>query len=113
MDLVLDILTGLFILPGAFFVLVGGVGMIRMPDFYTRLHAAGITDTLGAGLILVGLLFQGGFSLVSVKLLMILGFLLFTSPTASHALSRAALADKDIPPPITSPDPEESSSTSS
>lgn len=117
MGLIADLLTALFILPGALLVLVGGIGVMRMPDFYTRLHAAGITDTLGAGLILVGLLFQGGFTLISVKLLMILGFLLFTSPTASHALSRAALADKDNPPPILSPDPdansEDSSSTSS
>lgn len=112
MGIILDILTALFILPGAFFVLVGGIGMLRLPDFYTRTHAAGITDTLGAGLILVGLMFQGGFSLISVKLLMILGVLLLTSPTSTHALSRTALTDPDNPDPILSPE-EDSSSTSS
>lgn len=112
MALIADILTALFILPGAFCVLVGGIGVMRMPDFYTRLHAAGVTDTLGAGLILVGLLFQGGFSLISVKLLMILAFLLFTSPTACHVLCRAAMADKNNPPPLLGPEEEDASSTS-
>jgi multicomponent Na+:H+ antiporter subunit G len=64
-----------------------------MPDFFTRLHAAGITDTLAAGLVLIGLMFQGGFSQVTVKLVLILMLLLFTSPTSSHALAKAALAD--------------------
>jgi multicomponent Na+:H+ antiporter subunit G len=61
-----------------------------MPDFWTRTHAAGITDTMGAGLILVGLMFQAGLSLISVKLVMILAFLYLAGPTASHALYRAA-----------------------
>jgi multicomponent Na+:H+ antiporter subunit G len=74
-------------------VVVGGVGVLRMPDFFTRLHAAGITDTLAAGLVLIGLMFQGGFSQVTIKLVLILIFLLFTSPTSSHALAKAALAD--------------------
>ena len=75
---------------GALFCVVGGLGLLRMPDFWARTHAAGLTDTLGAGLILTGLMFQGGMSLVTVKLLMILGFLYMTSPTAGHALFRAA-----------------------
>ena len=64
--------------------------MLRMPDFYTRMHAASVVDTLGAGFILFGLLLQAGFTLVAVKLLMIGVLLLFTSPTAGHALARAA-----------------------
>ena len=67
------------------------VGIVRLPDFFSRLHGGGITDTLGAGLILVGLMFQAGFSLALVKVLMILGFLLITSPTGCHALAQAAL----------------------
>lgn len=87
----LDILAGILMVAGAFFALVGGIGLIRLPDFYTRMHAAGITDTLGAGLVLVGLMLCGGLSLATVKLLMILAVLLITSPTSAHAVARAAL----------------------
>jgi len=100
MTVLLDLLSWLTLLSGAFFVIVGGVGVIRLPDFYTRLHAAGITDTLGAGLIILGLLFQAGLTQVSIKLLLILIFLWFTSPTATHALARAALADPENPNPL-------------
>lgn len=78
------------LLGGSFFLLIGAVGVLRLPDVYTRSHAAGITDTMGAMLILFGLMIQGGFTLVTAKLLMILLFLLFTSPTASHALGNTA-----------------------
>jgi len=77
---------------GGIFCIVGAVGLIRMPDFFTRIHAASVTDTLGAGLILVGLVLQAGFTLVAVKLLMIGVLILFTSPTATHALAKAGLA---------------------
>ena len=71
-------------------LLVSG-GMHRFPDFFSRLHAAGITDTLCAALILLGLGLQSGLTLASFKLLLVFTFLLFTSPTASHALANAAL----------------------
>ncbi len=100
MTLLVDLLGWLALLGGVAFALIGSVGLMRMPDFYTRLHAAGITDTLGAGLILLGLMLQAGWTLASVKLLLILIFLWFTSPIATHALSRAALLDPDNPPPI-------------
>ncbi|NJN45399.1 MAG: monovalent cation/H(+) antiporter subunit G [Candidatus Competibacteraceae bacterium] len=100
MTILLDLLSWLTLLSGAFFVIVGGIGVMRLPDFYTRLHAAGITDTLGAGLIILGLLFQAGLTQVSIKLLLILMFLWFTSPTATHALARAALADPENPQPL-------------
>lgn len=73
-------------------MLVGGIGIYRLPDFYTRLHGSAITDTLGAGLILLGLMFQSGFALATVKLIMILLFLFVTSPTSCHALAQAARA---------------------
>ena len=76
---------------GAIFALIGGIGLHRLPDFYCRMHASGITDTLGAGLILIGLMFHGGLSQATIKLLMILALILITSPTSSHALARAAL----------------------
>lgn len=90
MEQALDILSWVFLLGGSFFMLVGALGVLRLPDVYTRGHAAGITDTLAALLILVGLMFQSGFSLITAKLIMILVFLLFTSPAASHALGNAA-----------------------
>ena len=90
MDQAIIICSWVFLILGSFFILVGGIGVLRMPDVYTRSHAAGITDTLGAGLILVGLMFQGGFSLITVKLIIILIFLLFTGPTSSFALNHPA-----------------------
>lgn len=85
------ILSGLLLYAGVFFVLVGNAGLLRMPDFYTRLHAAGLTDTLGAGLVLAGLAVHVGWSLAAVKLLLIILFLFITGPTASHALAKSAL----------------------
>ena len=91
MGILLDVLTWAFILGGSFFAVVGGLGIIRMPDLYTRLHAAGVTDTMGAGLVLVGLMLYAGLSLVTVKLGMILVLLWLTSPVSTYALARAAL----------------------
>jgi len=78
------------VLAGLFFVLAGTLGVLRLPDFYTRLHAAGMTDTLGAELILIGLIIQSGFTQMSLKLLLVAFFLLMTSPTATHAIAFAA-----------------------
>ena len=97
MATVVDVISWIFLLSGSFFAIVGGIGVIRMPDLFTRLHAAGVTDTGGAGLVLVGLMFQGGLSLITVKLLMILGFLWFSSPVSTYALARAALASGEEP----------------
>jgi multicomponent Na+:H+ antiporter subunit G len=88
---VIDILSSICLLAGSLFCLVGAAGMLRMPDFYTRVHAASLIETAGAGFILLGLLLQAGFTLVAAKLLMIGLLILFASPTASHALARAAL----------------------
>ncbi len=90
--LLLDGLSWALLLGGSFFVVTGGIGLIRLPDVYARMHGAGVTDTLGAALFLVGMMLQGGFTLVSVKLLLILVFILFTSPTATYALANAAYA---------------------
>jgi len=79
-----------FMATGLFFVLAGTLGVLRLPDFYTRLHAAGMTDTLGAELILLALIVQSGFSQMSLKLLLVAFFLLITSPTATHAVAHAA-----------------------
>jgi len=97
MNLVADLLSWVFLVGGSFFLLVGGIGVLRMPDLFTRLHASGITDTMGAGLVLTGLMFQGGLSLVTAKLFLILCFIWFTSPVSTYALARAALASGQEP----------------
>jgi multicomponent Na+:H+ antiporter subunit G len=91
MALLVDVISWACIIVGAVFAIIGAVGILRLPDVFSRMHGAGIIDTLGAGLILVGLMFQAGFSLITVKLILIVVFLLFTSPTTTHALARAAL----------------------
>ncbi|MGE0118631.1 MAG: monovalent cation/H(+) antiporter subunit G [Dongiaceae bacterium] len=91
MAAIADLLSWSLILSGSLFAITGGVGVLRLPDFYTRLHGASITDTAGAGLIMLGLMLQAGLTLVTVKLVLILAFLFLTGPTATHALARAAL----------------------
>lgn len=91
MSMLIDIASWICLAVGGFFFLVGGLGLIRMPDFYTRMHAASIAETLGAGPILLGLMLQAGFTLVAAKLAMIGLLIFFASPTASHALGRAAM----------------------
>ncbi len=91
MNLIVDLLSWVLLMTGGFFLLSGGIGLLRLPDFFTRVHAAGVTDTMGAGAILVGLMFQAGPTQAFIKLVLIVLFMLFTSPTASHALAQAAL----------------------
>ena len=90
-DQILDILSWASILAGGFFCIVGAVGLIRLPDVFCRMHGASIIDTMGLALILIGLALQNGFNIGLAKLGMILLFVLFTSPTGTHALARAAL----------------------
>lgn len=87
----LDWLSWPLLVAGGAFCVIGAVGVLRMPDLYTRMHAASLVDTLGAGLILLGLMLQAGLTLVTVKLIVIGVLIFFTSPTATHALARAAL----------------------
>lgn len=89
--IVIDILSWICLILGSVLCIIGGLGLLRLPDFYSRMHGGGITDTLGAGLILIGLMFQGGLTMVTVKLVMILVVLLVTSPTSTHAVGKAAL----------------------
>lgn len=90
MEMLLDAASWVLLVVGGFFVFAGGLGALRMPDFYTRMHAASLTDTLGTILVLTGLMLQSGISLATVKLLAILALLLFTAPTAAYALANAA-----------------------
>ena len=89
MELFVMILGSISILGGLFFFLVGTVGLIRLPDAFTRMHATTKADTLGAGLILLGLILISGFSLTSLKLLIILVFIWITNPTSAHIIAKA------------------------
>ena len=89
--MIIDILSWVCLLGGGLLGVVGGIGIHRFPDFYSRQHATGITDTLCAMLILLGLALQAGMSFAAFKLALIFMFLFLTSPTASHALANAAM----------------------
>ena len=91
MDILLNVSSGFFLLIGSFLCLSGGLGILRFPDFYTRMHAVGVTETLATAMILIGLILHNPDFLVDVKLLIILLMALFISPTASHALANAAM----------------------
>ena len=93
----IEILSGILVILGSLSIIVGLLGVYRMPDFYTRLHAASVIDTLGTILILFGLILYAGLNIVSIKLLLILIFILITTPTAAHALAKSALHGKIIP----------------
>lgn len=88
---IVDGMSWLLLAAGGFFSIVGAIGMLRMPDVFTRMHASSVTETLGVGLILLGLMLQAGVSLISAKLLL-LGILIFiASPTATHAIAHVAI----------------------
>lgn len=89
-NLLRDIASGIAFAVGVTFILIGAFGLIRLPDVWSRLHAAGVVDTAGAELVLLGMAIQAGFTQVTVKLLLIGLFLFVTSPTATHAVANAA-----------------------
>ena len=97
MAIVLDILSWLCILAGAGLSITAGIGLLRLPDLFTRMHAAGIGDTLAAGLFVLGMAFQVDSGLNLIKLVLIIVFILFTSPTSTHALAKAALHGGEKP----------------
>ena len=88
---VFDIVSWVLIVSGAFFAITGAIGMLRLPDIFSRMHGAGMVDTLGMGLILIGLAFQADEWIVVVKLVLIVLFVMLTSPTTTFALARAAI----------------------
>lgn len=90
-ELILNLFRDTLLITGSVMILIGALGVIRLPDFFTRIHATGITDTAGVGLITIALLIESEFGPVPLKLLFIGLFILITSPTSSHALAKAAL----------------------
>jgi len=103
MEILLDAVSWALILVGSVFLVIGGVGMVRLPDVFARMHGAGIIDTMGACAVLIGLMVQAGLTIVTIKLLLIVVFIMFTSPTTTHALARAALGGGARPQVADSP----------
>jgi len=104
LDLMIAILSWTAIVAGGALCIIGAIGMLRLPDVYTRMHGASLIDTGGAGLILLGLAMQAGFGLITAKLGLIFAFMLFTGPISTHALAAAALhegvkPDENVPRP--------------
>ena len=97
MTLVIDIASWACILLGSFFTVVGAFGLVRMPDVFTRMHAASVTDTLGVGLLILGMGLQAGLSLVTLKLLFLIVLFFFTGPVVTHALAQACLHENIRP----------------
>jgi len=88
---ILQILSWVLLVGGSIFTLIGVIGMLRLPDMFARMHGASLIDTMGVILILAGLALQSGWTIVTAKLILITVFILYTSPTATHALAQAAL----------------------
>jgi len=97
MQVVIDIASWVLIALGSIFVIIGAFGVVRMPDVFTRMHAASVTETLGVGFLILGMILQAGLSLVALKLLVLLALLFFTGPVVTHALAQAALHEKIEP----------------
>ena len=97
MNLIVEIASWILILLGSFFTIVGAVGLLRMPEIFTRMHAASVTDTLGVGFLLLGMAVQAGLSLVTLKLFFLLALFVFIAPVVTHALARACLHERIEP----------------
>ena len=104
-ELVIEILSWAAMVSGSIFMLIGGIGILRFPDFWSRLHAVSVSDSLGMILLVAGMMLQAGLTLVTVKLLMIGVFLFITGPTAIHAVANAALVSGFLPEGIKRPRP--------
>lgn len=97
MNALTDLLSWFCLSVGGGFIVVGGIGILRFPDFFTRMHAVSITDTLCTSLIMLGLVLQAGMSLITLKLIVIVLFVFLTSPTSSHALAKTAMRGGMVP----------------
>jgi multicomponent Na+:H+ antiporter subunit G len=93
----IDVSSWVLMALGAFFTLVGMFGLVRMPELFTRMHAVSVMETLGAGFLILAMVLQAGFSLVTLKLLFIWLLFLFMGPVVTHALARAALYEGTPP----------------
>ena len=96
-ELIVDIVSWIAIISGSTFMLIGAIGTLRFPDFWSRVHAVSVTDSAGMLLLTLGLCIQGGLTLITVKLIIIGAFLFITGPTATHAVANAALVSGFLP----------------
>lgn len=87
---IFNVISAVFIIAGLFFIVVGTIGLLRLPDFYSRMHATGKCDTLGVGLTIIGLMIYNGLNFISVKLLFLVIFIFIVNPVATHTIARAA-----------------------
>jgi multicomponent Na+:H+ antiporter subunit G len=97
MTIAIEIASWMFILLGSFFTVVGAIGLVRMPDVFTRMHAGSVIDTLGVGFLVLGMCLQAGPSLVTLKLLFLLALFFFSGPVVTHALAQACLHEGVLP----------------
>ncbi len=91
MSAAVDIASWIAMVTGGLLLVTGALGMVRLPDLFTRLHAASLADTGGAALLLLGMVLQTDFGLDTVKLVLIGIVLFLTAPTATHAVAHSAL----------------------
>ncbi len=96
-DTIIYVLSWVSILSGSAFLIIGAAGIIRFPDFWSRLHAASVIDSAGMALLLLGMMLQAGLTLITVKLFFIGLFLIITGPTSTHAVANAALVSGSRP----------------
>ncbi len=97
LETIVFVLSWIFIISGSIFLIIGAVGILRFPDFWSRLHAAAIIDSAAAGLLFAGMIMQGGFTFVTAKLLLIGIFMFITGPTSTHAVANAAYVSGSRP----------------
>ena len=97
MSLLVEVLADVCLVAGGVLCITGGIGLLRMPDFFARVHAAGVTETLATPLLLIGLMLQMEWSLDLIKVLIIIALILATNPTATHSMAKAALHGGERP----------------
>lgn len=86
----MNIIPMILMVAGTFFFISGTLGILRLPDFYTRTHATTKCDTLGTFLFILGFMMECGLTLQSAKLFFIVLFVYLTAPVASHLLAKSA-----------------------
>ncbi len=97
MGLIVEIISWILIVSGGAFTLIGAIGTLRFPDFWSRLHAASVSESAGMILLIFGMCLQAGPTLITVKLLIIGAFVIITGPTSTHAVASAALTSGETP----------------
>ena len=89
-ETIINISSIISLILGIFFILIGSIGILRLPDVFSRIHASGMIDTAGCAFIILGMILQSGFSLITAKLVFIGIFIFFTSPITGHVTANLA-----------------------